>query len=596
MAGGWERIGIVAEGGTVLGMAEVADGQLWLATGSRLVKRGVKGWQLPTPGQPTLQPSTLAHAGGTLLVGSMLGQIAYSRDSGETWYSGHLRQPAEGVTCLAASPNFERDGVILAGTNGSGILRSTDGGRNWEMSSFGLQDFTILTLATAADWGRREVAFAGTAHGLFRSPNGGRAWKNAAIGDWVFQALAVSGALVLVGTEGQGLFRSTDGGQRWSLLDLEGETPAINALWLQPDCGERRVCLAGTSDGRIFRSEDGGEHWTCAYDGQAPILCLAQAGERLYAGLLNEGLLVSEDGGQSWSHGRDLTFRALNRLRAGANGELLAWGSMDGVWHSATGGSTWTQLGLPNGEQFVTAVAVSPVPERPCLLISRPQDLLHSEDGGQSWHAIPVDSILATAFSPAFAEDGQIWATTIAGDLLASSNGGRTWTTLPRPQPDNQLVGLDAGFRALAVMVFETIVGQITVWRSGDNGQTWSQWLQQPLQQPTALLCLARDGRHDLIALGDTCWRSTPDGWQQVLKTADSILRVQQRPDRPGILLLTPNEVLYSDDSRKWTAYDDGLAGESFVDLALPASAEAEPWAYLLTTGGELWRRRLSPP
>jgi photosystem II stability/assembly factor-like uncharacterized protein len=466
MAGGWERVGIVAEGGTVLGMAEAADGQLWLATGSRLVKRGVRGWQLPTPGQPALQPSTLAQAGGTLLVGSMLGQIAYSRDSGETWYSGHLRQPAEGVTCLAASPNYERDGVILAGTN----------------------------------------------------------------------------------------------------------------------------------DGRIFRSEDGGEHWTCAYDGQAPILCLAQAGERLYAGLLNEGLLVSDDGGQSWSRGRDLTFRALNRLLAGANGELLAWGSMDGVWHSATGGSTWTQLGLPNGEQFVTAVAVSPVPERPCLLISRPEALLHTEDGGQSWHAIPVDSILATAFSPAFAEDGQIWATTIAGDLLASSNGGRTWATLPRPQPENQLVGLDAGSRALAVMVFETSVGQITVWRSGDDGQTWSQWLQQPLQQPTALLCLTRDGGHHLITLGDTCWRSTPDGWQQVLKTADSILRVQQRPDRPGILLLTPNEVLYSDDSRKWTAYDDGLAGESFVDLALSASAEAEPWAYLLTTGGELWRRRLSPP
>jgi hypothetical protein len=145
-------------------------------------------------------------------------------------------------------------------------------------------------------------------------------------------------------------------------------------------------------------------------------------------------------------------------------------------------------------------------------------------------------------------------------------------------------------------MVFEPSVGQITVWRSGDGGQTWNLWLEQPLQQPTAHLCLARDGGHDLVALGDTCWRSTSDGWQQVLKTADSILRVQQRPDQPGILLLTPHEVLYSADSQKWIAYDEGLSGQRFVDLALPTSAGAEPWAYMLTTGGELWRRRLSHP
>jgi photosystem II stability/assembly factor-like uncharacterized protein len=285
-------------------MAEAGDGEPWLATPLGLMKRGTEGWQPLPQGQPPLPPSTLACAGKALFVGSSSGQIIYSRDGGETWYSGHLRHPIEAVTSLAVSPNFERDGVLLAGTGGTGILRSTDGGRNWQPASFGLHDFTILALGTASQWGRREVAFAGTVHGLYRSPNGGRAWKSVDIGDWVVQAVAVSGGLVLAGTEAHGLFRSTDGGQRWHPLDLMAEPPAINALWIQPESGARPVCLVGTDDGRILRSEDGGERWTWVADGPAPILCLAQAGKRLYAGLLDEGLLASDDSGLSWARDR----------------------------------------------------------------------------------------------------------------------------------------------------------------------------------------------------------------------------------------------------------------------------------------------------
>jgi photosystem II stability/assembly factor-like uncharacterized protein len=577
----------------VLSMAAAADGRLWLVTGSGLVKRGTETWQPLPSGRSIVQPSVLACAGETMFVGNRLGQITYSRDGGETWYGSQLRQPAEGITCLVASPHFEGNGVVLAGTDGSGILRSTDGGRHWEMSSFGLHDFTILALATAPEWGRREVAFAGTAHGLYRSPNGGRAWKNVDIGDWVFQAVAVGGGLVLAGTEAQGLFRSTDGGRCWHPVDLVGATPAINALWIQSGAGARPICLAGTSDGRILRSEDGGEHWTCVANDQAAILCLTQAGERLYAGLLDEGLLVSDDGGQSWIRDRELACRAFNRLLAGGIGELLAWGPMEGVWRSAHGCGVWTKLDLPGGAQIVYTVAVSPAPERPCLLISTSENVLHSKDGGQSWRDVLRDSLYAITFSPDFARDGQVWAATVSGELLASSNGGLTWTVLPRPQPNDHLMGLDARSGTLAVAIGETSAEQITVWRLADRGQMWNPWLRQLTRQPATLLSTAQGGDQDLVFLDNSGWRSTLDGWERVLNTEDSILCVQQQPSWPAILVLTSNAVLYSVDGLEWVGFDEGLAGQSFVDLALPTFAEAEPWAYLLTIDGELWRRYL---
>jgi photosystem II stability/assembly factor-like uncharacterized protein len=251
-------------------------------------------------GQLPLPASALTVAGNTLLVGSSSGQIAYSRDGGEIWYSGHLRYPVEAVTGLITSPNYEKDGVMLAGTGGTGIQRSTDGGRNWDPASFGLQNFTILALGTVPEWGRREVVFAGTTSGLYRSPNGGRAWKKLDIGDWVFQALAAAGSLVLAGTEGHGVFRSNDGGKRWEAEEMGNEPPAINALWIQPGSGQQVTCLAGTGDGRILRSEDGGKHWNSVTDGPAPIICMGQAGKRLYAGLLDKGVLVSDDG-LSWA-------------------------------------------------------------------------------------------------------------------------------------------------------------------------------------------------------------------------------------------------------------------------------------------------------
>jgi hypothetical protein len=195
---------------------------------------------------------------------------------------------------------------VLAGTLGAGVLRSTDGGRRWLLSNFGLQNFTILALATAGDWTRREVAFAGTLDGVYRSIGGGRAWKFAGLDGLAIQAVAAStrsaeAGLVMAGSEEAGLQRSTDGGRTWWPAGAEiGRTASINGL-LCVATGDGEGWIAGTDGGSLWRSADAGDSWQLVREADHAVLALAAGPDaRLYAALGEGGLLGSGDAGQTW--------------------------------------------------------------------------------------------------------------------------------------------------------------------------------------------------------------------------------------------------------------------------------------------------------
>jgi photosystem II stability/assembly factor-like uncharacterized protein len=195
---------------------------------------------------------------------------------------------------------------VLAGTLGAGVLRSTDGGRRWLLSNFGLQDFTILAAASAGDWTRREVAFAGTTDGIYRSIGGGRAWKSAGLNGFTIQAIAASKryaetGLVMAGSEEDGLHRSMDGGRTWSPTgDEMGRTAGVNAL-LCISTEDSEVWLVGTDSGSLWRSADGGNSWQLVHEADYSALALAEAPNlQLYAALGEGGLLGSGDAGETW--------------------------------------------------------------------------------------------------------------------------------------------------------------------------------------------------------------------------------------------------------------------------------------------------------
>ncbi len=617
----WQEITPISPGGTIFSLATDSTRQLWLASRAGLFSQVDDGsWMPVAQGQPLAGLNAIFCVEKTLFAGGGQGQIVYSTDGGQQWYRGRVPETGEAVTtCFAAGPNFAKTGQILAGTDGAGIWRSTDGGRSWQAANFGLEDFSVIALATPPAWERREVAFAATEYGFYRSPNGGRAWKKSDTGleGVSVQVITVSpnfvrDRTVLVGTENQGIFKSTNGGKTWQNWGpgLTDGPPPINGLWLHPEFAEKPDCVAGTGDGQIFYSADGGASWQQVAVAEAPVLCLGGTDQALYAGLHDQGLLRSVDGGQSWEPVTDLAARAITRLAGGAGRNLFAFGPQEGAWRSEDGGRSWIRLAEFSERMPLLTLVASPQeaattasePAYPaCVLAATPEGLHYSSDDGQTWRPVlPEKEVVTICFSPRFSSDGRVWAGTGAGTLLTSVDGGLNWTSSPGPKPGLPLVALTPGLPSvkteiiLAAVTFAPSSQQMTLWRSTDGGSSWQQWQQVSANWPAAHLAMVDpDSERVLLCLDRRCWISTSAGWQGVLETGQPILRLAQRAGHQGIVALSNRQLLCSPDGLKWSRCDEGLAGQILFDLALTPAANGKQTALVLTTGGRLWSREL---
>jgi photosystem II stability/assembly factor-like uncharacterized protein len=248
-------------------------------------------------------------------------------------------QTQEIVYSLAASPDFEQDGICFAART-SGLYRSDDGGLSWQdaYASLDLKEpLPTAAVAVSPSFGTDRTVFAGVPGGILRSADGGQSWSFAQLTSpppFVL-AMAVSpdfarDGTVLVGTMEDGVFRSGDRGSRWSawnfgLLDLN-----VLCLAISSDFATDETLLAGVESG-IFRSTNGGRAWREVGSRDngplpvdfAPVLSLAlsptyHADGILYAGTESHGLLRSRDRGKTWTRLGETT------IADAVNGVLLA--------------------------------------------------------------------------------------------------------------------------------------------------------------------------------------------------------------------------------------------------------------------------------
>lgn len=261
-------------------------GRLWGA-GPEGLYRIEDGSPLPTP-QPQQFPACCLAAEGRLFVGGAPLGVAFSVDEGGAWQASWMDQVDARVVTLAADPRVQETGVLLAGSEGGGVLRSWDRGRSWAAANVGLHNYHVLALAWAPPtpvgvWPAWEVVFAGAEDGVYRSPNGGRAWKRSAGLHGVVLCLAAapdfhSSGVVLAGTEETGLWRSTDGGHCFA--PVPGAPAQINALAVTADAeGQRWVLSDGES---LWRSPDGLQ-WSRVPDSAPSLALLATEGGILAA-------------------------------------------------------------------------------------------------------------------------------------------------------------------------------------------------------------------------------------------------------------------------------------------------------------------------
>jgi photosystem II stability/assembly factor-like uncharacterized protein len=203
--------------------------------------------------------------GGAVFAG-VHGGVLRSEDGRVRWDSSALASPPPVISSLNISPDFERDGVLLAATLEDGIFRSDDRGRRWTPWNFGLLDLNVLCLALSPDFAQDEMVYAGTETGIFISTNGGRAWRE---------------------------------------VDFPLEHSPVLCLGSSPNYGHDGIILAGTESGELFRSVNYGVEWVRVGDVlPAPLnsLCLSPRypSEPSMMILCGDTLLASADDGQTW--------------------------------------------------------------------------------------------------------------------------------------------------------------------------------------------------------------------------------------------------------------------------------------------------------
>ena len=287
------------------------------------------------------------------------------------------------------------------GGNASGVYRSTDGGRNWQLASQRLGRNVNVLAASAAD---PRIVYAGTSAGavssngnsLFISTDGGRNWENTPLAlpmntdarAPAVLSLAVdrSGA-VYVGTDGQGVYKLMDRGTTMIALGDALHGARVDQLLFSPDNSER--LFAVTSMG-LFVSLNEGANWSEITTPPEHVVSLAVApsdARTMYVGTASMGAFRSTDGGQTWQSigeglgltpGVPLTVRGLEvdahdpSVVYAVPSYLLGTGEVHevplGVFVSNDGGDSWRKLTDAGNAERVNALLPDPNGQADVLL------------------------------------------------------------------------------------------------------------------------------------------------------------------------------------------------------------------------------------
>jgi photosystem II stability/assembly factor-like uncharacterized protein len=282
---------------------------------------------------------------------------------------------------------------------------------------------------------------------LVRLERDGRSWSAEPVLEGAgVQCVAVDGGQVLAGTRDRGLFVSGDAGGRWE----QAELPERGVFSVAIGAADGAL-YAGTEPSRVFAARDGRRWaelealqdipsrgrwsypprpWTHHVRWIAPD---PHRAERLLVGIELGGVMLSEDGGVSFSD---------HRLGAGRDAHCLAWhpraegrayeAAGDGAASSRDGGRTWEAAATGRDLPYCWALAVDPAdPDRWYVSAASGPRAAHGGGHGRLyrwagvWEPLPLPDD-AMPYALAAAGD-DLLAGMADGRVLRSGDGGGSW-------------------------------------------------------------------------------------------------------------------------------------------------------------------------
>jgi photosystem II stability/assembly factor-like uncharacterized protein len=257
-----------------------------------------------------MQPHTVYAGGDTGLF--------LSHDGGASWEKRNAHDMPT-IWSLAIDP--VEPTILFAGTRPAGVLRSRDGGRQWEPCPVDIASVcsigTPFVTSVLVDPDDHRTIWVGVEiDGVFRSVDGGDTWAHVANGlddpDIHAMALAGSHPKHVIASTARDMFTSTDRGETWASLDIKAKWPLPYARGVVVKSDDPEVLFAGCGEtttgetGHILRSTDCGVTWEVLHlptQPNATIWGLAthpSKADRIVAFSLFGEVYSSENAGDSW--------------------------------------------------------------------------------------------------------------------------------------------------------------------------------------------------------------------------------------------------------------------------------------------------------
>jgi len=487
----------------------------------------------------TVDPSdsNIVYCGGNYIANhttnDQRGFIYKTIDGGESWTL--LLEPKALVRWIIVDPSDTN--IIYASTGifdrfaiePEGVLKSYDGGQNWEPINNGFTSLSVGALAMHPTDPLTLIAGTGKSDhfkdepqeiygGVFLTHDGGQTWRQVdpirASGDISTRFSAVAFAPSdpnIVYADGGNLFlRSIDGGENWEIFDVgpslaggflenRGTPIALTVHPINPN-----YLFMNAYDGGVFISEDGGKTWQDSSEGYSGAqvwgIAIDPENPAYVFSASKNGVHVSFDAGNTW-HGR-ITEGWINNISAVAidsnNGtNTLIGREIDArVWLSNDGGFTWNlvlgPLGedTPTGRRTIYDIEFAPSSTKiiytvtgiGSLTVSPPKGTMgpgvfKSMDGGQTWQEINqgLENTTLNIFDVAIhpKDPDIVYIGTLDHGVYKTANGGESWSRMSS--------GLWAKeIRAVAIDPQNTEVVYAGaerggMWKSQDEGASWAQ-------------------------------------------------------------------------------------------------------------------------
>jgi len=370
------------------------------------------------------------------------------------------------VHAIAYAPS--NPSVIYLSTDTSQVWKSTDGGYRWHPTNRGFVAHGARSLIV--DPKNPEVVFAAGFLGVN-----------------FHEAEKYKKRL-------QGIYRTTDGGKHWSLVKAtdfyKQESKGSLFAFDSSRCASNRtsVVFAGSYSEGLLRSEDGGNTWrVVGFQGQH-IIDMKEISDRP-----GELFIATEDGlyryynGSRESIGKGLPGWPRSIAISPQNPQVVyAAVGREGVFKSTDGGRNFVSIstGLPWNTNY-TDIAVSPVNSDIIYVKAHLSGLnpLFSHDGGKRWHiskSTDLEKIIEdkSGFwfsSPFAAHPTEVMTALTASNgrarIVKTRDGGKNWTYSGSGFTGGRM--MDIAFSKDGKMVF--CLTDHGLWLTEDGGETFRE-------------------------------------------------------------------------------------------------------------------------